>query len=213
MAGFRVSLRIDEERLLIRCRGPQEWGLAWTTAADIHLVDQGDAPGAPGELDGWSPPNELPLHVEVLRSRPEAAAVVHVHPPAVVAADLAGLAIRPIVGAFDIPAAKLAVGGVPVYPRGVLVRNRGLALEMAAAMGDRPVVVLRGHGLTRIGRSVQEATLRAISVDSLARLSLQIAAAGGPQADLPAEDLAALPDLGPGFNEGVAWQHEIARMR
>lgn len=136
-------------RLLIRYRGPQEWGLAWTTAADVHLVDPSGAPGAPGELDGWSPPTELPLHVEVLRSRPEAASVVHVHPRAVVAADLAGLAIRPIVGAFDIPGAKLAVGGVPVYRRGVLVRNRGLALEMAAAMGKRPVVVLRGHGLTQ----------------------------------------------------------------
>ncbi|GAB3364568.1 class II aldolase/adducin family protein [Modestobacter lapidis] len=212
--GFlgHVSLRIDEERLLIRCRGPQERGLGWTTAADVHLVDQGGAPGAPGELDGWSPPNELPLHVEVLRARPEAAAVVHVHPPAVVAADLAGLAIRPIVGAFDIPGAKLAAGGVPVYRRGVLVRNRGLALEMVAAMGERPVVVLRGHGLTSSGGSVQEAVLRAISVDSLARLSLQIASAGGTQADLPAEDLAALPDLGPGFNEGVAWRHEVTRM-
>ncbi|GAA1718578.1 hypothetical protein GCM10009831_30710 [Dietzia cercidiphylli] len=49
-------------------------------------------------------------------------------------------------------------------------------------------------------------------MDSLARLSLQIAAAGGAQADLPDEDLAALPDLGPGFNEGVAWRHEVAKM-
>ena len=136
----------------------------------------------------------LPLHVEVLRARPKAVAVVHVHPPAVVAADLAGLAIRPIVGAVDIPGAKPA------------------ALEMVAAMGERPVVVLRGHGLTSSGGSGQEAVLRAIGVESLARLSLQIALARGTQADLPAEELAALPDLGPGFNEGVAWRHEVARM-
>jgi ribulose-5-phosphate 4-epimerase/fuculose-1-phosphate aldolase len=212
--GFlgHISLRVDHERLLVRCRGPQERGLAWTTAADVHLIDYQGRPGAPGELEGWSPPNELPLHVEVLRAQPDVAAAVHVHPPAVVAADLAGLAIRPIVGAFDMPGAKLAAGGVPVYPRGVLVRNRELAVEMVTAMGDRPVVLLRGHGLTSSGRSVQEAVLRAISVDTLARLSLQIRSAGGQLADLPAADLAELPDLGPGFNEGVAWRHEVSRL-
>jgi 3,4-dihydroxyphthalate decarboxylase len=212
--GFlgHISLRVDDEHLLVRCRGPQERGLAWSTAADVHLIDCQGRPGAPGELEGWSPPNELPLHVEVLRAQPDVAAVVHVHPPAVVAADLAGLAIRPIVGAFDMPGAKLAAGGIPVYPRGVLVRNRELAVEMVTAMGDRPVVLLRGHGLTSSGRSVQEAVLRAISVDTLARLSLQIRSAGGQLADLPAADLAALPDLGPGFNEGLAWRHEVSRL-
>ena len=212
--GFlgHISLRVDHDRLLVRCRGPQERGLAWTTAADVHLIDHRGRPGARGELEGWSLPNELPLHVEVLRARPDAASVVHVHPPAVVAADLAGLAIRPIVGAFDMPGAKLAAGGVPVYPRGVLVRNRELAVEMMTAMGDRPVVLLRGHGLTSSGRSVQEAVLRAISVNTLARLSLQIRSAGGQLADLPAADLAELPDLGPGFNEGVAWRHEVSRL-
>ena len=33
--GFlgHISMRVDHERLLVRCRGPQERGLAWTTAA------------------------------------------------------------------------------------------------------------------------------------------------------------------------------------
>ena len=141
-----ISLRVDAQRLLVRCRGPQERGLAWTTPEDVHLVTLDGEPGADGELDGWTPPNELPLHTEVLRRRPDVSAVVHAHPPAVVAADLAGLGIRPIVGAFDMPGTKLAAGGVPVYPRGVLVRNERLAAEMVDAMGDRPVVLLRGHG-------------------------------------------------------------------
>ncbi|MEU4670447.1 class II aldolase/adducin family protein [Amycolatopsis sp. NPDC023774] len=212
--GFlgHVSLRIDDERLLVRCRGNQERGLAWTTPEDIRLVDLDGAAAAAGELDGWSVPNELPLHTEVLRTDPEVKAVVHAHPPSVVAADLAGLAIRPIVGAYDIPGAKLAAGGVPVYPRGVLVRNRTLAKEMVVAMGGRPVVLLRGHGLTSSGGSVQEAVLRALSVDTLARMALDVVSAGGRLADLPPEDLAELPDLGPAFNEGVAWRHELARL-
>jgi len=208
-----VSLRVDDDRLLVRCRGPRERGLAWTTPEDVHLVDLDGAPAAPGELDGgWSVPNELPLHTELLRVRPAVQAVVHAHPPAVVTADLAGLGIRPIVGAFDIPGTRLAAGGVPVYERGVLVRSRRLAAEMVAAMGTRPVVVLRAHGLTSTGGTVPEAVLRAISVDRIARLSLAVVAAGGTLADLPAADLAELPDLGSSFTEEMAWRHELARL-
>jgi 3,4-dihydroxyphthalate decarboxylase len=207
-----ISLRVDDERLLVRCRGPQERGLAWTTAEDVHLVTLDGEPGAAGDLDGWTPPNELPLHTVVLRRRPDVSAVVHAHPPAVVAADLAGLGIRPIVGAFDIPGTKLAAGGVPVYPRGVLVRDRRLAGEMVDAMGERPVVLLRAHGLTSSGSGVAEAVLRAISVDQLARLQLTVVSAGGRLRDLPPKDMAELPDLGGGFNVGTAWRHELSRL-
>ncbi|WP_255951188.1 class II aldolase/adducin family protein [Streptomyces odontomachi] len=208
-----VSLRIDERSLLVRCRGPEERGLRHTVPADIRLVDLDGGPAAPGELDGgWQPPNELPLHTEVLRTRADVSAVVHAHPPAVVTADLAGLAIRPIIGAFDIPGTRLAAGGIPVYRRGVLIRNRTLAAEMTAALADRPAVLLRGHGLTSTGGSVQEAVLHAVSIDTIARLSLDVVQAGGTLTDLPEEDLAELPDLGPSFHQGTAWRHELARL-
>ena len=212
--GFlgHISVRVNADHVLVRCRGPQERGLAWTTAEDVRLVDLDGAPGATGELDGWSVPNELPLHTEVFRADPAVTAVVHAHPPSVVAADLAGLRIHPIVGAFDIPGTKLAAAGVPVYPRGVLVRDRRLAAEMVAAKGDHPVVLLRGHGLTSTGSSVQEAVLRALSVDGIARMTLAVVTAGGTPVDLPPKDLAELPDLGPAFHEGVAWRHEMARL-
>ncbi|MGQ9352101.1 MULTISPECIES: class II aldolase/adducin family protein [Mycolicibacterium] len=208
-----ISLRVDQDRLLIRCRGPRERGLAFTSAEDIRMVTLDGAEGATGELDeGYQPPNELPLHAEVLRTRGDVNAVVHAHPAAVVAADLAGLAVRPIVGAFDIPGFRLAAGGVPVYPRGVLVRNRHLAQEMVAAMGDRPVVVLRAHGLTSAAETVERAVLQAISVDTISRLSLQIASAGGTLADLPDDDATELPDLGSAFNDTIAWRHELGRL-
>lgn len=204
-----ISARVGEDSLLVRCRGPRERGLAWTEDSDVRLVDfdgHGDLAG------GYRVPNELPLHAEVLRRRPEVQVVVHAHPPAVVAADLASIAIRPIVGAYDIPGARLAEGGVPVYPRGVLVRRRDLAAEMVAAMAGRPVVILRGHGLTSVGDTPAQAVLRAISVNGIAELSLTVVSAGGTLADLPPDDLAELPDLGSGFNEDTAWRHELARL-
>jgi ribulose-5-phosphate 4-epimerase/fuculose-1-phosphate aldolase len=92
------------------------------------------------------------------------------------------------------------------------VRSRRLAGEMVDAMGERPVVLLRGHGLTSSGSGVAEAVLRAISVDRLARLQLTVVSAGGRLRDLPPEDMAELPDLGGGFNLGTAWRHELSRL-
>jgi ribulose-5-phosphate 4-epimerase/fuculose-1-phosphate aldolase len=204
-----ISVRVGTDRLLVRCRGPRERGLGFTTAADIQLVDLG---GDLAPEPGYAVPNELPLHTEVLLSRPDVTAVVHAHPPQVVAADLAGIRIRPIVGAFDIPGTRLAAGGVPVYQRSVLIRTPQLAAEMVEAMGSRPVVLLRGHGLTSTGASVAEAVLRAVSVDTLAGLSLAIQSAGGTLADVPEADMAELPDLGDTFNQATAWRHEVARL-
>ena len=207
-----VSLRAGPDTLLVRCRGARERGLAWTEPQDVRLVDLDGNPAGPGELDGYATPAELPLHTEVLRLRPEIRAVVHAHPRPVVAADLAGIALRPIVGAFDIPTARLAAAGVPVYGRSVLVRTRELAGEMVRSMGDRPVVVLRGHGLTSAAGGVEEAVLQAVGITELAALSLQIVAAGGWLTDVPDRDLAELPDLGGAFNVELAWRHELARL-
>jgi 3,4-dihydroxyphthalate decarboxylase len=83
---------------------------------------------------------------------------------------------------------------------------------MVAAMGTRPVVLLRGHGLAAVGESLAQAVLRAISVDTIARLSLTVVSAGGTLVDLPERDRAELPELGSGFNEETAWRHELARL-
>jgi ribulose-5-phosphate 4-epimerase/fuculose-1-phosphate aldolase len=207
-----LSLRIDDERLLIRCRSDTDTGVAFTRPGDVRLIKFDGTAGAAGELDGYRVPNELPIHVETMLSDDRHRAVAHLHPPAVVAADLAGITIRPIYGAHDIPGAWLARGGVPVYERAVLIRNSALGKEMVAAMRGRPVVICRGHGITSAANTIQQAVLQAISVDALARMSLRVRAAGGTLRDIDDADWDDLPDLGPGFNADAAWRHEVARL-
>jgi 3,4-dihydroxyphthalate decarboxylase len=204
-----VSARADDEHLLVRTRGPQERGLRHTIAADIRLVNldgQGD------DLGEWTVPNELPIHTEVLRARPDVGAVVHAHPPALLTCGLAGLPLRPIYGAFDIPGMRLAAQGVPVYPRSVLIRNRELAKEMLACMDNRAVCLLRGHGVTVTGATVQEAVVRTIALETLARVTLDLAKLGADVPVVPADDLAELPDLGSGFNNDAQWRALIAEL-
>lgn len=206
-----VSMRLDDDRVFVRCRGPQERGLAVTGPQDIRLLTLDGDEGAPGELDGYTAPHELPLHTEILRARPDVRAVVHAHPEAVVALDLAGQAVRPIVGALDIPGARLAAGGVPVYPRSVLVSDADLGREVATHLGTSPVVVLRGHGLASAAGTVEDSVLQALSVDRLARLSLVVLSSGGRLRDRPDAELARLPALGASLNREAAWRHEVER--
>jgi ribulose-5-phosphate 4-epimerase/fuculose-1-phosphate aldolase len=83
---------------------------------------------------------------------------------------------------------------------------------MVAAMGERPVVALRAHGITGAAPTVEQAVLQAIGVDTIAGLSLDILSAGGALSGLADEDMAELPDFGTGFNTGTAWRHEMARI-
>ncbi len=207
-----LSLRVDDDHLLIRCRSDADAGVAFTRPSDVRLIEFDGSAGTSGELDGYRVPNELPIHVETMLADSRHRAVAHLHPPAVVAADLAGIAIRPIYGAYDIPGAWLARRGVPVYKRAVLIRNSQLGKEMVAAMRGGPAVICRGHGITSAAPSVQEAVLQAISLDALARMSLRVRTAGGTLRDIDDSDWDDLPDLGSGFNTEAAWRHEVARL-
>jgi ribulose-5-phosphate 4-epimerase/fuculose-1-phosphate aldolase len=205
-----VSLRLDETTVLIRCRGPQERGLQFTSVHDIHAVRMDGSACLP---EGYKAPNELPLHLEALRRQPEARAVVHAHPPAVVAFSLTGRSLLPIVGAFNIPATLMARGGIPVHRSSALIRSAERAAAMVATLGDRPVCLLRGHGLTAVGDSVEQAVIRAINVDTLAQMHLQVLAAGAEPEPIDEDDLRDLPDLGSAFNDGHVWRFLMTELR
>ena len=97
--------------------------------------------------------------------------------------------MKPVFGAYDPNSMSLGDVGVPVYPRSVLIRQKALALQMIAAMGDKDVCILRGHGIVAVGETVEEATLRAIKLETLAGMILDVAKAGAVPAPISDEDL------------------------
>jgi 3,4-dihydroxyphthalate decarboxylase len=204
-----VSMRIGPDRMALRCRGPRERGLLFTEPDDVHVV----ALDASGDLDrGYHVPHEHPIHGELYRRHADVQAVVHAHPMAPVVCSLAGIDIVDAVGAWNIPASRLGRGGVPVYPRSVLVSDVAVAGEMADALGDRPAGVLTGHGVVTFGVTVAEAVTRALDLDALARVCLEVARAGAVPQPIPAADADLLPDLGPGLNDEAVWQFHVARL-
>jgi ribulose-5-phosphate 4-epimerase/fuculose-1-phosphate aldolase len=207
-----VSARVPgTDEMFIRCRGDDEAGVAFTQPEAIRRLrfdGRGDGLG-----ERHQPPLELPIHGEILRARPEVGCVVHAHPPATLLCGIAGVELRPVFGAYAPAAMTLAAKGIPVYARSVLIRTPALAAELMAAMGQKDVCIMRGHGITVTGRTVEEATLRAINLELLARVCWQLALKG-PVADIPAEDLATFeadpagPALLPRGDEW-SWRHYV----
>lgn len=183
-----VSHRIaDTEEMLIRCRGDVEYGVNYTTSDQIRRLafdGTGDDLG-----DIYEAPRELPIHGEILRVRPEVNCVIHGHPPATLLCGIAGIELRPIFGSYDPQALSIAVEGVPIYPRSVLISRPELANGVIAAMGPRDVCLMKGHGITVTGTSVEDATIRAIKIESLAKVHWELAKASKTAPDIGWEDV------------------------
>lgn len=201
-----VSARTSDGAVLIRCRGPRERGLAFTTDDDIRATDVG---GGGSDLGDWRLPNEFPIHGEILRARPDVGCVIHAHPPLALIAALAELELRPVFGAYNIPAMRLAQAGVPVFARSALITRPELAHELLEAMAGRDVCLMRGHGITVTGASVEEATVRALDLNTLVRVHVELARLGATPSPVSDADLAELPDLGSAFNTDASWRHYV----
>jgi ribulose-5-phosphate 4-epimerase/fuculose-1-phosphate aldolase len=214
-----VSVRTDDEAMLLRCRGPADRGLLFTTPGDVRRVRFDTGGGRAtlvGAVDGteedYRLPHEAAIHAELLRARPDVRAVVHAHPRHAVLAELAGLTLRPVVGAYNIPAFRMALEHVPVYPRSVLVSTPELGRELVAAMGGADQCVLHGHGVAVVGASVEQAVSRALALEELARWTVELAGLGARPSPVSSRDSQQLPDLGAELNDRTLWRHHLARL-
>jgi ribulose-5-phosphate 4-epimerase/fuculose-1-phosphate aldolase len=175
-----VSARIpDENKILIKARGPDESGLRFVTARDIITVDFAGKKVA-GD-DGLESPQEVFIHTWLYKTRPEVQCVVHVHPLTVVLFTICNKPLQPLYGAYDPSGLRLLVDGLATYPRSVTVSDDKLGEEFAQAMGNKQACLMRGHGITSAGPTVEEATLTAIKLNDAAVINYQAALLGNPQ--------------------------------
>ena len=151
---------------------------ALVTAGDIMAFDlDGNA------IDGGNRSVFLErfIHGEIYKARPDVMAVVHTHSPGVIPFSVSQVPLRAIYH----NAAFLAAGA-PVWDirkdfgeTDMLVRDGPRGNSLAQALGDKSVVLMRGHGDVTVGPSVKLAVFRAYYTDVDARLQSQAMALGG----------------------------------
>lgn len=173
-----VSARIpDTGHIVMKARGRMEAPLSYVTQDDLCIVDMdGKIVEAP---EGMAVPQEVFIHTELYRARPDLNAAIHIHPANVVAFTIAGKTLLPIIGAFNPPALRLITDGLPVYDSSVLINSPERGRQLATLMHTNRACLMRGHGITTAGATVEEATLVAIQLNELAELHLKAEALGG----------------------------------
>jgi HCOMODA/2-hydroxy-3-carboxy-muconic semialdehyde decarboxylase len=145
---------------------------ALVTSDDIMEFDQdGNAVDARGRTVFL----ERFIHAEIYRARPDVMAVVHAHSPGVVPFSVSKTPLRPL---FHNTAFLAA--GVPVWDiakdfgmTNMLVADNAKGKSLAETLGDKSVVLMRGHGDVTVGPNVRIAVFRAYYTDVNARLQAQ----------------------------------------
>jgi HCOMODA/2-hydroxy-3-carboxy-muconic semialdehyde decarboxylase len=115
------------------------------------------------------------IHGELYRARPDVRAVVHSHSPNVIPFGVTGTPLKPVFhmsGFLGEGSALFEIRDV-AGDTDMLVSNASLGVALAAALGPRSTVLMRGHGSTVVGASLEQAVYRACYAEVNARLQTQ----------------------------------------
>ena len=136
---------------------------------DMIIIDaQGN------KLEGAGEPNgETPMHTSIYKARPDVQCILHYHPDELVIVAATGQEIKVI--------ANCGVHfyrGTPIYDSPLLIRNHQLGDRVAATLGDRSAVLLRGHGGTVVASNLDTLLRRGIDLVRSAKIQIMAAPLG-----------------------------------
>lgn len=145
------------------------------TRADIVELDMDANPVLPNapRTNG-----ERFIHSEIYKARPDVQSVIHAHTMAVIPFSIAGTPLRPVVAQAGFLPLETPVFdsreayGPAAKERGMLVRSAVLGAALAKKLGNNPVVLMRGHGMTVVADSVKRATVQAVYTQIDAQVQL-----------------------------------------
>ena len=103
-----------------------------------------------------TPPNEWPIHACILKARPDVESVAHTHSKWSTIFSVLPIRLRPLhqYGKF------LSADGPPVYQGVGLVRTVERGKALAAVLAEGPAVLMRAHGDTVVGASIEQVVER-----------------------------------------------------
>ena len=151
------------------------------TAKDITLFDLDSNRVGGAEAPRYY--SERFIHGEIYKTRPDVLSIVHCHAPQLIPFGATRQPLRPIYHMSGFLGA-----GVPVFEiretggmTDMLVRTPELGAALARRLGDKPVVLMRGHGATMVGGSIRQSVYRAIYAAANAGLQQNALILGEPE--------------------------------
>ncbi len=110
------------------------------------------------------PYNERFIHGEIYKSRPDVNSVVHCHTPSFLPFCVCKVGLRPIYHMSGFLGRGVARFEIRDFAgmTDMLVSSPKLGKALAQSLGDKQIVLMRGHGATMAGQSIKHAVFRAI---------------------------------------------------
>jgi L-fuculose-phosphate aldolase len=155
-----VSARAsDGQRVLMK---PNGLGLEEVTPDDVLTLDREGT-----RLSGEGPVHlEVVLHTELYKARPDVAAVIHTHPPYATALGATDARLE----LLNHDAVLFREGLAYFDDTAELIVRPEQGAAVAAALGNRRALVMRGHGVIVTGESVPWATYAALTLERVLRI-------------------------------------------
>lgn len=152
---------------------------------------------------GIQPYLERFIHAAVYEARPEVAAVVHSHAPEVLGFTISSVPLRPVFVAASHCGANMPVWDIAdrFGDTTLLVSDMAKGRDLAALLEKSKTVLMRGHGFTSAGTTLEEVVRMAIFMPINARMLLDAIQLGGSVKYLSPNEIKLRDELGPGGAE------------
>lgn len=120
--------------------------------------------------------SELIIHQEIYRRRSDVFAIAHVHP------FYSILLSSVFKGSMNILSQHGVrfTGKIPFYRSAELIQFKKLGERLAQTLGDKPVVLMKNHGITVAGKSIEETVFLTLHFEQAAQYHVLAATIGKP---------------------------------
>jgi ribulose-5-phosphate 4-epimerase/fuculose-1-phosphate aldolase len=132
------------------------------------------------DTSGRKPYAERFIHGAVYDARPDVQAIVHHHSPSVIPFGVTKAPLSPVMHMCAGIGARVPTwdSRASFGDTNLLVTNMEMATELAAALGDRPAILMRGHGCVVAGMSLREVVFNSIYLQLNADLQMKASGLG-----------------------------------
>ncbi len=157
-----------------------------STPEDFALIDlDGNPVGQEAQM-----PSELPIHLEIYKSRPDVGSVAHFHCLYPTSFSMSSVELRPTYFL-----ASIFRDGIPIHPDSRLVNDAARGVALARTLGGHRAALMKAHGIVVTGDDIVEMAASVFILEDNAHRTW-ISAAMGEVDYLSDEDMAKIePEL------------------
>jgi len=164
-----ISVRDEEGHIYVK-----RWGVGFEEVEEEDFLEM-DLKGNILRGEGRAH-SEMPLHLEIYRRRRDVKAITHLHP---FYAIILSSVFRGKIKTVSQHGVRF-IGSIPFYDTAALIHTPEQAAKLTTLLGNKSVILMKNHGITVVGSSLEEAVILSLHFEKAAREHLEASVFGKP---------------------------------